>query len=100
LELLVEATPSLVRLDQPSTLDGRALANICCRPASWLEAGNEIMREWEALEALNIIMIGSAVVPLTILGFVIRYFFRAARRNDEREAAEALAARKLRADDV
>jgi hypothetical protein len=44
------------------------------------------------VEALNIILIGSAVVPLTILGFVIWYFFRASRRNDEREAAEARAA--------
>jgi hypothetical protein len=43
-----------------------------------------------ALEALNLILIGSAVVPLTILGFVIWYFFRAAGRNDQREAAEAL----------
>jgi hypothetical protein len=43
-------------------------------------------------------MIGSAVVPLTILGFVIRYFFRAAHRNDEREAAEARAAEKLGTD--
>jgi len=40
------------------------------------------------MEALNIILIGSAVVPLTLLGFVIWYFFRAARRNDEREAGE------------
>ena len=44
------------------------------------------------MEALNIILIGSAIVPLTILGFVIWYFFRASRRNDEREAAEARAA--------
>jgi hypothetical protein len=46
----------------------------------------------EVVEALDVIMIGSAVVPLTILGFVIWYFFRASRRNDEREAAEAQAA--------
>jgi hypothetical protein len=44
-----------------------------------------------AVEALDVIMIGSAVVPLTILGFVIWYFFKASRRNDEREAAEARA---------
>jgi hypothetical protein len=43
------------------------------------------------VEALDVIMIGSAVVPLTILGFVIWYFFKASRRNDEREAAEARA---------
>ena len=41
------------------------------------------------MEALDVIMIGSAVVPLTILGFVIWYFLKASRRNDEREAAEA-----------
>jgi hypothetical protein len=44
-----------------------------------------------AVEALDVIMIGSAVVPLTILGFVIWYFFKASRRNDEREASEARA---------
>lgn len=48
------------------------------------------------MEALNLILIGSAVVPLTILAFVIWFFFRAARQNDEREAAEqqALAERR------
>jgi hypothetical protein len=47
--------------------------------------------EASPVEALDVIMIGSAVVPLTILGFVIWYFFKASRRNDEREAAEARA---------
>jgi hypothetical protein len=42
------------------------------------------------VEALNLILIGSAVVPLAVLGLVIWFFFRAARRNDEREAAERL----------
>jgi len=40
------------------------------------------------VEALNVILIGSAVVPLTILAFVIWFFFRAARQNDVREATE------------
>ena len=47
-----------------------------------------------ALEALNLILIGSAVVPLTILGFVIWFFFRAAQRNDQRELVDARARAK------
>jgi hypothetical protein len=46
------------------------------------------------LEALNLILIGSAVVPLTILGFVIWFFFRAAQRNDQRELVDARARAK------
>jgi heme/copper-type cytochrome/quinol oxidase subunit 2 len=37
---------------------------------------------------LNVVLLGSAVIPVGVLVFVIWYFFRAARRNDEREAAE------------
>jgi hypothetical protein len=37
---------------------------------------------------LNVVLLGSAVIPVGVLVFVIWYFFRAARRNDEREAAD------------
>ncbi len=40
------------------------------------------------MSPLNVVLLGSAVIPLGVLVFVIWYFFRAARRNDEREAAE------------
>lgn len=43
------------------------------------------------MSPLNVVLLGSAVIPVGVLVFVIWYFFRAARRNDEREAAERAA---------
>jgi hypothetical protein len=36
---------------------------------------------------MNLLILASAVVPLAFLGVLCWVFFRAARRNDEREAA-------------
>ena len=44
------------------------------------------------MSPINVVLLGSAVIPVGVLIFVIWYFFRAARRNDEREAAERGAA--------
>jgi hypothetical protein len=41
---------------------------------------------------LNVVLLGSAAIPVGVLVFVIWFFFRAARQNDEREAAERAAA--------
>ncbi len=37
--------------------------------------------------ALDIVLTASIVVPLVVLGFVVFFFFRAAKREDERQAA-------------
>jgi len=37
--------------------------------------------------ALDALLTASIVVPLVILAFVVWFFFRAAKREDEREAA-------------
>lgn len=50
------------------------------------------------MSPVNVILLGSAVIPVGVLIFVIWYFFRAARRNDEREAAERAATGESPAD--
>ncbi|HEY5296202.1 MAG TPA: hypothetical protein VIJ70_12065 [Gaiellaceae bacterium] len=50
------------------------------------------------MSPLNVVLLGSAVIPVGVLIFVIWYFFRAARRNDEREAAERAATGESPAD--
>ena len=42
---------------------------------------------------MNVIILASAVVPLAFLGILCWVFFRAARRNDEREAVARESAR-------
>ena len=44
------------------------------------------------MSPLSVLLLGSAVVPVGALIFVIWFFFRSARRDDERVAAERAAA--------